>query len=275
MKHYLIWMTCLLCSFSLWSQQMEVSGTIISQEDQMPMPGVTVMVKGTQKGTVTDFDGRYTLSVMEPQAVLIISYVGFSTEEVSINGRNAIDVALKIDAQQLDEVVLTGYTTQKKADITGAVSVVDIDELNKQPQANPMQAMQGRVAGVKITSDGSTGGGKTNVLIRGTGTLNNTDPLYIKDGVPTKSGMHELNGNDIESIQVLKDAASASIYGSRASNGVIVITTKSGKNGKMRVNFKNYTSISQYNNRQDVLNADQYGSVLWQAMVNDGIDPNS
>src|SRR5690606_32181321 len=116
MKHYLIWMTCLLCSFSLWSQQMEVSGTIISQEDQMPMPGVTVMVKGTQKGTVTDFDGRYTLSVMEPQAVLIISYVGFSTEEVSINGRNAIDVALKIDAQQLDEVVLTGYTTQKKAD---------------------------------------------------------------------------------------------------------------------------------------------------------------
>src|SRR5690606_14451913 len=140
---------------------------------------------------------------------------------------------------------------------------------------NPMQAMQGRVAGVKITSDGSPSGGNTNILIRGVGTLNNTDPLYIIDGVPTKSGMHELNGNDIESIQVLKDAASASIYGSRASNGVIVITTKSGKNGKMRVNFKNYTSISQYSNKQDVLNANEYGQVLWQAMVNDGIDPNS
>lgn len=275
MKHYLIWMMCLLCSFSLWSQQTEVSGTIISQEDQMPLPGVTVMVKGTQKGTVTDFDGHYTLSIADPAAVLVISYVGFSSVEVPVNGRNAIDVALKIDAQQLDEVVLTGYTTQRKADITGAVSVVDIDELNKQPQANPMQAMQGRVAGVKITSDGSPSGGNTNILIRGVGTLNNTDPLYIIDGVPTKSGMHELNGNDIESIQVLKDAASASIYGSRASNGVIVITTKSGKNGKMRVNFKNYTSISQYSNKQDVLNANEYGQVLWQAMVNDGIDPNS
>src|SRR5690606_5653704 len=186
MKHYLIWMICLLCSFSLWSQQTEVSGTIISEEDQMPLPGVTVMVKGTQKGTVTDFDGQYTLSVEAAAAVLLISYVGFSTEEVPVNGRTAIDVALKIDAQQLDEVVLTGYTSQKKADITGAVSVVDIDELNKQPQANPMQAMQGRVAGVKITTDGSPSGGNTKILIRGVGTLNNTDPLYIIDGVPTK-----------------------------------------------------------------------------------------
>lgn len=167
MKHYLIWMMCLLCSFSLWSQQTEVSGTIISQEDQMPLPGVTVMVKGTQKGTVTDFDGHYTLYIADPAAVLVISYVGFSSVEVPVNGRNAIDVALKIDAQQLDEVVLTGYTTQRKADITGAVSVVDIDELNKQPQANPMQAMQGRVAGVKITSDGSPSGGNTNILNQG------------------------------------------------------------------------------------------------------------
>src|SRR5690606_19945057 len=139
---------------------------------------------------------------------------------------------------------------------------------------NPMQAMQGRVAGVKITSDGSPSGGNTNILIRGVGTLNNTDPLYIIDGVPTKSGMHELNGNDIESIQVLKDAASASIYGSRASNGVIVITTKSGKNGTMGVKFTNYTAISQYSNKQDVLNANEFGQVLWQSMMNDGIDPN-
>jgi TonB-linked SusC/RagA family outer membrane protein len=275
MKHKLVVIFCLFFSITTWSQQAKVNGTIISQEDQMPLPGVTVMVQGTQKGTITDFDGNFSLENVASDAVLIISYVGFSTVEIPVNGSNSINVALKIDAQQLDEVVLTGYTTQKKADITGAVSVVDIDEMNKQPQANPMQALQGRVAGVKITSDGSPSGGNTRVLIRGVGTLNNTDPLYIIDGVPTKSGMHELNPNDIESIQVLKDAASASIYGSRASNGVIVITTKSGKNGKMRVNFKNYTSISQYSNRQDVLNAQEYGQVLWQAMINDGLDPNS
>lgn len=275
MKHKLIVMFCLLFSMTIWSQQAQVSGTIISQDDQLPLPGVSVLIKNTQKGTVTDFDGNFSLQNVASDAVLVISYVGFSTVEIPVNGSNSIDVALKIDAQQLDEVVLTGYTTQKKADITGAVSVVDIDEMNKQPQANPMQALQGRVAGVKITSDGTPSGGNTQILIRGVGTLNNTDPLYIIDGVPTKSGMHELNPNDIESIQVLKDAASASIYGSRASNGVIVITTKSGKNGKMRVNFKNYTSISQYSNQQDVLNAQQYGQVLWQAMINDGLDPNS
>ncbi|MDG3581101.1 SusC/RagA family TonB-linked outer membrane protein [Galbibacter pacificus] len=275
MKHYTLLFFCLLFSFSLWSQQTEVSGTITAEEDQMPLPGVTVIVKGTQKGTVTDFDGNYSLSEVNPDAILVISYIGFSTVEIPVNGNTTINAAMKIDAQQLDEVVLTGYTTQKKADITGAVSVVDIAEMNKQPQANPMQAMQGRVAGVKITSDGSPSGGGTKVLIRGVGTLNNTDPLYIIDGVPTKSGMQELNPNDIESIQVLKDAASASIYGSRASNGVIVITTKTGKNGKMRVNFQNYTSFSQYANRQEVLDADQYGQVLWQAMINDGIDPNT
>ncbi|EIJ37472.1 TonB-linked outer membrane protein, SusC/RagA family [Galbibacter orientalis DSM 19592] len=275
MKHYGVLFFCLLISMSIWSQQMEVRGTITSEEDQMPLPGVTVIVKGTEKGTVTDFDGNYSLSNVNTEATLVMSYIGFSTVEIPINGSNAIDIAMKIDAQQLDEVVLTGYTTQKKADITGAVSVVDIDEMSKQPQANPIQAMQGRVAGVKITSDGSPSGGNTRVLIRGVGTLNNLDPLYIIDGIPTKSGMQELNPNDIASIQVLKDAASASIYGSRASNGVIVITTKTGKHGKMRVNFQNYTSFSQYANRQDVLDVDQYGQVLWQAMINDGIDPNT
>lgn len=275
MKHFLIMTFCLLVSSTLWSQQAEINGTIISNDDQMPLPGVTVLVKGTEKGTITDFDGNFTLTANDPGAVLVISYVGFTTVEVPINGVSTVNVALKLDAQQLDEVVLTGYTTQKKADITGAVSVVDIDELNKQPKANPMQAMQGRVAGVKITSDGSPSGGNTRILIRGVGTLNNTDPLYIIDGIPTKSGMHELNPNDIASIQVLKDAASASIYGSRASNGVIIITTKNGKKGRMRINFQNYTSISKYTNRQEVLDANQYGKVLWQAMINDGMDPNS
>ena len=132
----------------------------------------------------------------------------------------------------MNEVVVTGYSKQKKRDITGAVAVVNMKELMKQPEPNPIKALQGRIAGVKVSSDGSPSGGNTKVVIRGVGTLNNTDPLYVIDGMPTKSGMHELNPNDIESIQVLKDASSASIYGSRASNGVIIITTKKGKEGK-------------------------------------------
>ena len=134
--------------------------------------------------------------------------------------------------------------------------------------------MQGRIAGVNITTDGSPSGGNTKILIRGVGTLNNTDPLYVIDGVPTKSGMHELNSNDIESIQVLKDAASASIYGSRAANGVIIITTKKGKKGKMRIDLNYYTAYSEYANKTKVLNAKQFGQVLWQANINDGINPN-
>lgn len=136
-----------------------------------------------------------------------------------------------MDDQQLDDVVVTGYTSQRRTDITGAVSVVDMEELNKQPEPNPIRALQGRLPGVQITSDGSPSGSNTQVVIRGVGTLNNTDPLYVIDGVPTKAGMHELNPNNIESIQVLKDASSASIYGSRASNGVIIVTTKKVKRG--------------------------------------------
>ena len=169
---------------------------------------------------------------------------------------------------------MIGYTRQKKADITGAISVVDMKDINKQTEPNLVKSMQGRIVGVNITTDGSPSGGNTKILIRGVGTLNNTDPLYVIDGVPTKAGMHELNSNDIESIQVLKDAASASIYGSRAANGVIIITTKKGKKGKMRIDLNYYTAYSEYANKTKVLNAKQFGQVLWQANINDGINPN-
>ena len=200
-------LTLLLCAAV---QAQEVSGTVA---DAMgPVIGATVMEKGTSNGTVTDFDGNFTLKV-QPGKTLVFSYVGYLTVEQP--AANGMQVLLKEDSKQLQEVVVTGYTTQRKADLTGAISVVNVNELAKQNENNPMKALQGRVPGMNISADGNLAGAAT-VRIRGEGTLNaGLDPLYIVDGVPTTAGMHELNGNDIESIQVLKDAASASIYGSQ------------------------------------------------------------
>lgn len=262
-----------LFTIGVWGQQFEIKGTVVSDTDDIPIPGVNVSIKGKSVGTTTDFDGEFNLEV-EEGAILIFSMVGFEDFMVKVEDQGTIDVRMK-EGSTLDEVVITGYTSEKKADITGAVSVVDMDNTMKQSEPNPVQALQGRVPGVNISTDGSPSGGNTKVLIRGVGTLNNTDPLYVIDGVPTKGGMQELNPDDIESIQVLKDAASASIYGSRASNGVIVITTKTGKKGRMRINLKHYTSFSQYPKKLPVLNAKEFGEVLWQAHINDGLDPNS
>ncbi|WP_417884927.1 SusC/RagA family TonB-linked outer membrane protein [Zunongwangia sp.] len=268
-------LSLLLLPGILISQEVDISGVVTSATDGMQLAGVNIMIKGTTNGTTTDFDGNYKIENVTLKDSLTFSYLGFITKVVPINGRKTINIALSTDAQQLSDVVLVGYTSQKRTDITGAVSVVDMKEINKQPQANPIQALQGRLPGVQITTDGSPSGGNTSISIRGIGTLNNTDPLYVIDGIPTKSGMHELNPNDIKSIQVLKDAASASIYGSRASNGVIIITTKKGTSGKMRINLDSYISTSTYTDRQEVLNAKEFGEVLWQANINDGLDPNN
>ena len=220
----------LLLSSTLLYAQAEISGTVVDPTGETVI-GATVMEKGTSNGTVTDFDGGMT-------------------------------VTLQDDALALEEVVVTGYTTQRKADLTGAVSVVSVNELAKQNENNPMKALQGRVPGMNIQADGNLAGAAT-VRIRGIGTLNDND------------GMHELNGNDIESIQVLKDAASASIYGSRAANGVIIITTKKGKDGKVKVNFDTSVAASFYAHKIETMNAQQWGRAFWQANVNDGINPNN
>ena len=208
---------------------------------------------------------------MNPGATLVFSYVGYLNVEMP--AANGMVVTMKEDALALNEIVVTGYTTQRKADLTGAVSVVSVTDLVKQNENNPIKAMQGRVPGMNISADGNPSGAAT-VRIRGTGTLNNNDPLYIIDGVPTKAGMHELNGNDIESIQVLKDAASASIYGSRAANGVIIITTKGGKDGKVKIDFDASLSVQTYAHKMKVLNAKEFGQTMWQGYVNDGLNPN-
>lgn len=260
---------CAVCTIAS-AQQVNVSGVVKDATGETVI-GASVMVKGTKTGTVTDFDGKFHVECT-PGATLVISYIGYQTQEVK--AADGMNVVLQEAANDLNEVVVTGYTTQRKADLTGAISVVSVDDIAKQNENNPIKALQGRVPGMNISADGSPSGTAT-VRIRGIGTLNNNDPLYIVDGIPTKAGMHELNGNDIESIQVLKDAASASIYGSRAANGVIIITTKKGKEGKIKVDFDGSIAVSTYAHKMKVLNAKEYGQVMWQAYVNDGMDPNT
>ena len=269
-----IFLTILLAvlSSALLSAQDTVTGTVVSGSDGMPVIGAAVMEVGnTTNGTVTDIDGKFSISVPEGAELIFVS-IGF--KDLTAKASPVMNITLEEDSQMLEETVVTGYTVQRKADLTGSISVVNVDDIARQNENNPIKAMQGRVPGMNITADGSPSGSST-VRIRGTGTLNNNDPLYIIDGVPTKAGMHELNGNDIESIQVLKDAASASIYGSRAANGVIIITTKKGKNGRMNVDFDASVSASMYTNKMKVLNAEQFGQAMWQAYINDGQDPNA
>ena len=271
-KRSLLFALFLIMCTLVQAQRLTVQGKVVSKTDGESIIGATVIeTNQTSNGTITDIDGNFTLSV--PQgAELSISYIGFKT--VNVKAQATLNIVLEEESELLQEVVVTGYTTQRKADLTGAISVVSIDEIAKQNENNPIKALQGRVPGMNITADGNPSGNAT-VRIRGVGTLNNNDPLYIIDGVPTKSGMHELNGNDIESIQVLKDAASASIYGSRAANGVIIITTKKGKEGQIKINFDASIAASMYTNKMEVLNAEEYGRAMWQAYVNESQDPNT
>ena len=261
----------LFAGLAAFAQQTQVNGTVVDKATGESIIGASVVEAGTQNGAITDFDGKFSLSVA-PDASIVITYIGY--KEVTVKAAPTLRIEMEEDNEMLEEVVVTGYSTQRKADLTGAISVVSVDEIAKQNENNPIKALQGRVPGMNITADGNPSGSAT-VRIRGVGTLNNNDPLYIIDGVPTKSGMHELNGNDIESIQVLKDAASASIYGSRAANGVIIITTKKGKEGQLKINFDASVSASMYTNKMEVLNAKEYGQAMWQAYVNDGQDPNT
>lgn len=254
-----------------FAQQMSVTGVITARSDGYPVIGASIIQTGTTNGNISDLDGKFTLEV-PAGSTLTISYIGYKS--VTLKATPVMNIVLEDDSQALDEVVVTGYSTQRKADLTGAVAVVSVDDMKKVAENNPMKALQGKVAGMMVTSDGNPGG-KATIRIRGIGTLNNNDPLYIIDGVPTKSGMHELNSNDIESIQVLKDASSASIYGSRAANGVIIITTKQGKAGRLSIDLNAGVTATRYASKMKMLNANQYGQVLWQSAINGGADPNA
>ncbi|MCB2377247.1 TonB-dependent receptor [Hymenobacter sp. BT635] len=249
----------------------KISGRVTDDKGE-GMPGVTVVVKGTTNGVSTDPDGRFTLTVPD-NATLVVSSVGFLTQEVAVGTSTDLSIRLAPDTKALDEVVVTGYQVQRKADLTGAVAVIKTADIKDMASNDVTRNLQGRVPGVQITTDGAPGSTAT-VRIRGIGTLGNNDPLYVIDGIPTKEGINQINQNDIESIQVLKDASAASIYGSRAGNGVIIITTKKAKKGATRVNFSTFFTVQTPGPNIKLLNTLDYGRVYWQAKTNDGGTPS-
>lgn len=231
------------------------------------LPGVNVIVKGTSNGVATDFDGNYSISVMNPQAILVFSALGYDTKEIAVNGQTKINVVLTEDLQALDEVVLVGYSSRKKSTLTGAVSVVDMVDLEKTRVVNVSQALQGQVAGVQVTTSTGAPGDPIQVRIRGEGTIGNNDPLYVIDGIPTRD-ISFLNPADIKSMSILKDASAAAIYGSRGSGGVVLITTKSGQIGKVSFDISYYTGLQYASNLPTMLNADQYMNTVEKAWNN-------
>lgn len=252
-------------------QTVKISGKVVDEQGE-PLVGATIRVKGSKGGTVTDLDGNYQLEVPS-NAILVVSYVGYRDREVAVRGRVALEpIVLSLDENSLNQVVVVGYGTQKKADLTGAVSIVNADEMKKVSNSNISTMLEGKVAGVQITSDGQPGADPS-VRIRGIGSFNNTAPLYVIDGVPMGTTIRDFSANDIATIQVLKDASAGAIYGSRAANGVVIITTKNGiKDQPLKVDYSGYFGVDAIpSNVYDVMNADQYSQYLGQACANAGI----
>ncbi|MFW5724798.1 MAG: SusC/RagA family TonB-linked outer membrane protein [Bacteroidota bacterium] len=248
-----------------------VSGRVTDNTD-MGLPGVTVLIEGTATGTTTDIDGNYSLSIPADvqNPVITFSYVGYTTSRVPFTGQEQVNVILMEDVQLLDEFVVVGYGIQRKVDVSGAVSSVDADELRLLPVAGVDQALQGRAAGVNITHNTGMPGEGVNVRIRGVGSINSSnDPLYIVDGVPTTDALSSLSPNDIESINILKDAASSAIYGARANNGVVLITTRRGEAGAPRIELSSQVGFQQHGRLTPMTNRDQYIEMYNEAAVND------
>lgn len=259
------------------SQTNSVTGIVTSSDDGLGMTGVNIVEKGTSNGTVTDMDGKFQIQIKGKACILVFSMIGMETQERSVKTGDIVNVILSEDSQLLEEVVVTGYTTERKIDITGSVSVVKMKDISNIPTGNVLSSLQGRVPGVNITTDGTPGGMNTSTLIRGTTTINDSSPLYVIDGVMTRDNIASiLSSNDVESIQVLKDAASASIYGAQAANGVIIITTKRAKKGEIKVDFDMSISAQTFTTGLDLLNTQQWGDVYWQAYkYSYGATPNS
>ena len=251
-------------------QTIKVSGQVVDQNGEA-LIGATVRLKGAQSGVVTDYDGNFSMDA-PANATLLVSYVGYKDREIAVRGRAILNqIQLESDAMMLDQVVVVGYGTQKKADLTGAVSIVNAEELKRVSNSNISTMLEGKVAGVQITSDGQPGADPS-VRIRGIGSFGSTAPLYVIDGVPMGTTIRDFSPNDIETIQVLKDASAGAIYGSRAANGVVIITTKNGKKDQpLKVDYKGYFGVDVIpSGVYDVMNADQYSTYLGQACANSG-----
>ena len=251
--------------------QLHVSGTVLDDKTGESVIGASVLQVGSTNGTITDFDGNFELDVPEG-ASLEFSYMGYKTQVLKASA--SMNVKLGEDNEVLDEVVVTGYTVQRKADLTGSVSVMDMDQPMSEGSPNMLSSMQGRLAGVQVSTDGAPGGEGSSIRIRGMSSINGNDPLYVIDGVPTTENLSSINSADIASIQVLKDASSASIYGSRAANGVVIITTKSGKKDRLSVNIGYAATAQTVAKTYKMLNATQWGEMFWLANNNAGISPS-
>lgn len=264
----LVW--AMLCGATAFAQT--VSGTVSDKDG--PLPSASVIVKGTTTATMADLDGNYTITA-GPNDVLVFSYVGYATQEIANNGTGTINVVLAADAEQMNELVITGYTSQRKSSISGAVTQVDLENMSKTRIPDVAQALQGQVAGVFVAANTGAPGDGSQIRVRGVGSFNNTNVLYVVDGTPTED-ITFLNQNDIKTMTVLKDAASASIYGSRAAGGVIVITTRQGAEGKSTFDADVFTGVYTATNLPNLLNADQYLTVKDRAWHNTiGNDPNA
>lgn len=250
-----------------------VKGTVLDQDGQ-PVIGATVIIKGTSNGTVTDFDGNYVLRNVPQGATVEISFIGYVSQQMTAQGASMGTIKLKEDNKTLNELVVIGYGTQRKADLTGSVANVDASKLNTQSNATIGQALQGKIAGVDIVSQGGYPGSGTRVMVRGIGTLNNATPLYIVDGM-YMSSIDQINPSDIESIDVLKDASSSAIYGSRAANGVVIVTTKSGSNtdGVPNINATASIGVNAPSKYLDLLNASQWAQVTTESRAAAGLAP--
>ncbi|MDD3332161.1 MAG: TonB-dependent receptor [Proteiniphilum sp.] len=269
MKKVLFILLSISFAFALKAQSyVDVTGTVRDAVTDEELIGVTILVTGTEIGTVTDLNGAFTLSV-PVNSTLRISYVGYSSQEISVTGTVTLDIRLQPETQLMDELVVVGYTVQKKSTLTGAVAPVSMGDMERRRVPDVRQALQGQVAGVQVTQSTGAPGDEIDIRIRGEGTIGNNNPLYIIDGVPTRE-LSFINPADIESMTVLKDASAAAIYGSRASAGVIVITTKSGVKGKTKLDINYYAGVQQVSNLPTMLNATQYMNVVEKAWHNAG-----
>lgn len=267
-------MVCLigmLLPMCMFAQQITVQGVVKDQTGETVI-GASVMEKGTTNGTITGIDGDFSLN-MSPNATLVVSFVGYKTQEVQVKGQKQLQVVLSEDAEMLDEVVVIGYGTMKKSDLTGAVSSIGNKDIKDSPVSNLGQAIQGKISGVQIVDAGKPGD-NVSIKIRGLGSINNCDPLVVIDGVPTDLGLSSLNMADVERLDVLKDASATAIYGSRGANGVVMITTKRGTEGKGKLAVSANYSFQNATNVPSLLNAAQYAELSNDMMVNSGRNPN-
>ena len=265
--------------YSTETAVLQISGTVTDEATGETLLGANVLVKGTSRGTVTDFDGNYSIDA-DAGEVLIFSYTGYTSQEVTVGSQTTIDIALSSDAELLGEVVVTGYGTQRKRDVTGAIATLDASKIGKMPVASGAQAMQGQVAGVDIQSTGGRPGQAPTIKVRGRRSISaSNDPLFVIDGIPQTSGtgaIVDINPQDIASMEVLKDAAATAIYGSRGANGVVIITTKRGSSGKTVVSYDGYVGTTSAITNVDVMNGDQWANLRREAFRNgyDGAIPS-